>query len=691
MATRDVAIKLSLRDAELVKRGLEQLGADGQKALRKLESASKKPNRGLRALNSAVKSGKREMGSWASSVGAGTSVLSAFGVAGVGAAVAAGALFAALRKSREAVREAAEIGELASQAGVTAEQFQEAAIAADKFGVSISALTDAQKELSLRTDEFVTTGAGPAAEALERLGYTQDELAGKLRDSSALFDEVIDRIAVLDTRAAQIRVADEIFGGQGGEQLVQLLDAGAGAMARLRQEARDLGVILNEDEIRKARELSGELKLLERVIDTKLRSAFLDLAPVLVTVVDAFADIAKFAGDVVNRLKGVEDLAIRGLEQRVIQVKKLLDEENAREARVFSAGPRPQRVREFEDEYLKARDLLHFRRLLREEREKEEIEARSSEVPKQIQDVIDALRIEHQQLKRTATEQAVHNALRRAGIEATSEHAQTIRDLVTAIEREQNAMKGAAKELDAASGFRRAFEQIRDDAEDMASQVEQVVTRAFSSMEDALVQFVRTGKLDFTSLADAIIADMIRIQARQALVSVFDNLWGGGSRGTITQERSGQSGTASSGGPSGGFDIGAMLGKVFGSSSFGDLVPFANGGVINRPSLFPLANGGIGLAGEDGEEGIFPLRRIGGQLGVRGTAPQVTVEVPVKVTVVNETGSRINAEVESIQGADGIDLQVTVRDQVIDTIRSGDADEVLEERFDLVQPTWLRD
>ena len=49
------------------------------------------------------------------------------------------------------------------------------------------------------------------------------------------------------------------------------------------------------------------------------------------------------------------------------------------------------------------------------------------------------------------------------------------------------------------------------------------------------------------------------------------------------------------------------------------IVPYAKGGLIERPQLFPLANGAA-LAGESGVEAIMPLRRgKDGKLGVEAT------------------------------------------------------------------------
>lgn len=54
-------------------------------------------------------------------------------------------------------------------------------------------------------------------------------------------------------------------------------------------------------------------------------------------------------------------------------------------------------------------------------------------------------------------------------------------------------------------------------------------------------------------------------------------------------------------------------GNVF---SGGRVQAFARGGVVNSPTIFPMANG-TGLMGEAGPEAIMPLTRIGGKLGVR--------------------------------------------------------------------------
>ena len=72
-------------------------------------------------------------------------------------------------------------------------------------------------------------------------------------------------------------------------------------------------------------------------------------------------------------------------------------------------------------------------------------------------------------------------------------------------------------------GAKVALRTYIEDATNAAKQAERAVTGAFKSMEDALTQFVMTGKLDFNSLANSIISDLIRIQIQRAITLPLAN------------------------------------------------------------------------------------------------------------------------------------------------------------------------
>lgn len=77
------------------------------------------------------------------------------------------------------------------------------------------------------------------------------------------------------------------------------------------------------------------------------------------------------------------------------------------------------------------------------------------------------------------------------------------------------------------------------------------------------------------------------------------------------------------------FNGGGLLSGILGNAngnafSAGRVQAFAAGGIVNGPTLFPMANG-AGLMGEAGPEAIMPLTRIGGKLGVRAEGGGGTV------------------------------------------------------------------
>ncbi len=96
--------------------------------------------------------------------------------------------------------------------------------------------------------------------------------------------------------------------------------------------------------------------------------------------------------------------------------------------------------------------------------------------------------------------------------------------------------------------------------------------------------------------------------------------------------------------------MGGLFGSIFsgftGFSSGGVLnnfspIPFAQGGVISSPSLFPLGTNAMGLAGEAGPEAILPLARgQDGRLGVRTSQGGQTVNVTLNVTTADAASFR---------------------------------------------------
>tara|TARA_R100000234_G_scaffold13418_1_gene7456 strand:+ start:672 stop:3275 length:2604 start_codon:yes stop_codon:yes gene_type:complete len=139
------------------------------------------------------------------------------------------------------------------------------------------------------------------------------------------------------------------------------------------------------------------------------------------------------------------------------------------------------------------------------------------------------------------------------------------------------------------TGMKQGLEDYQKKVNDVAGNIKNAMGNALQGMEDALVNFVMTGKLAFGDLARSIIADIARIAIQQTIMApitgFFSNIFGGGSAN----------------------------GNAFVN---GEVQKYAYGGIVRRPTLFPMKNG-IGLMGEAGAEAILPLKRgSDGRLGV---------------------------------------------------------------------------
>lgn len=120
------------------------------------------------------------------------------------------------------------------------------------------------------------------------------------------------------------------------------------------------------------------------------------------------------------------------------------------------------------------------------------------------------------------------------------------------------------------------------------------------------------------------------------------------------------------GGLGGGFSGGmtTAIGGLYANGaafSRGNVTAFANGGVIDRPTIFPMARG-AGLMGEAGPEAVMPLKRgPGGRLGVEsngGGGGRIGLDVRVSV----DKDGNLAAAVQQIAGRE-MDVRIDTYDR----------------------------
>lgn len=192
---------------------------------------------------------------------------------------AAGAAWAITRMVGGVATLGNEIKISSERLGVGAEWLQEWQYAAQQFGVGNDALIDGLKELGLRADEFVMTGAGGAAESFQRLGITVKDLRGTAGETEKLLDLVLGRMGKIQNDAAKQRIFDEMFGGSGGEQLVTMLTRSREELTALRQAARDNGAILSEEDIEQSRQYVRQINELTSTLQGLKNSVLSSLLP----------------------------------------------------------------------------------------------------------------------------------------------------------------------------------------------------------------------------------------------------------------------------------------------------------------------------------------------------------------------------------------------------------------------------
>lgn len=527
------------------------------------------------------------------------------------------------------------MNDLSKKTGVAVSSLSRFGLAAEDSGASIDTVASGMKKLSGSMLDSVS-GNKQLSAIFSALGISVKDSSGNMRGLDDVMLQVADAFSMLPDGATKSATAVALF-GKNGVELIPMLNEGAAGIQKYASVISDeFGPKADQfnDNLNKfhANLQRLEVQILDRVLPA-LNSLFdaMDQSKKHIEEMQAvgatgniFLDNATNAADFVKQQNAVIEEQIKAIEEQVARANAALPDlmeqlKNAPEgSTLFDQltlqiatinGLLPEASKKLADlraqiqatplELTVTKEPFKYptrpnqgtsgpnEKALAAAFGAGQIDKLKEFLIKQ-RESIDLLALETQQVGMTAAEYSVlkaqkegMNEINKIIRENAGANTEAFRQEAEALLAEKIAMMQRNEE------FKRSFEggmvdglkRVREEFGNVGQAVSDTWVNAFQSMEDAFVNFVKTGKLDFKSLADSIIADMARITFRQMVSGLF----GGGGGG-------------------GGFNILSMFGLGGGSGS----VPLPP--IVTRAVGGSVSSGSPYLVGENGPELFMPNR-----------------------------------------------------------------------------------
>jgi len=652
-------------------------------------------------------------------------VLSLHGVFLSLAAVVGGAKLAgSFHAASEAVDD---LGKKSKVLGLSIEELSVLRFSAGESGVEFDTLAKMVGKASKNIGTFARTGAGPAAEAIRSLGIQVRDSNGGLRGMTELLPEIATAFEGMTDEGERLSLSEAIFGREGGNQFVQWLEDSGGFMedlARQTERATNLGVVFSERQFDRLKAYNDAIgRIGESWLGLRAR-IMVELAPALEDLANRLALSLARVGEFGANLASV---IVAGFEERDIfqsrnepdlnvafaAVKRLLSTFfNALWAEVST------RIALFATQlwdFLKT-VLIDVLGKLGEAIIKSaqklgsllgELLSFLGSLLLQLVDILKEVGVylgktwedTGKKLEGYATEleetRAIHWAFFNGAIATIDELGEKYRDAREEAEGYGDSVKkvGASASAIATTwseffaGMKQEWRSLRDEANDFATLGRNVFGSMARGISEGLASAIAKGEASFknfgkvalgvlTDVATSIAQMVLQFLFMRAIVQSFGGYFGSpvastGSGGTGTQ-------IPDFAGPA--TPTFAAKGGVFGFAAGG-----VASGVLDGPMAFPFSKK-VGVAGEAGPEvGFAPLRKIGGELGVKAVGGETVVQIIDQ----RKTGER--PEVSESTGGDGKKfLRVVIRDEVRRGIGEGEYDRAFSGSFGLTRKGTAR-
>ena len=428
-----------------------------------------------------------------------------------------------------AINQADAFGKLSRQTGVAADTLQSYVNAGKLAGVEQTAIDKGLARLASSIRE-ADQGVATYKDSFDALGISVRDSQGNLKSTEQVFGEISDRFKDMPAGTTKAALAMELFSRQ-GRKLIPLLDEGSEALNKWNYQTSD-------EFSQNAEYFNDQITMLGFGFDGFRKQLADALLPTLNELVGVFQDVFDSENDWTGLFKVIE-VAIRSVAFAIMGAIAL-----AKELIEFAKATKDIVGKWLQGDFTGMDEVRTDWRAGFAERFKENKELFDSIIG--------------------GTENAPEEYFQDG-----ENAAQSLKMTVIGVREEME--KSFGENMNAKLV---AFSKTLND---MGSMVGDTIVRAFKGAEDALVNFVKTGKLDFKSLVDSILSDLARMAIRQSITAPLFNAFSSALSGGFGNQ------PMSAGGY---FD--SITGKGIAGPNFG----LADGGYVNRPTYAMLAEGG---------------------------------------------------------------------------------------------------
>ncbi len=219
------------------------------------------------------------------------------GVKAIAGAVKEGAE-ALVDATADAAAYADEILTASTVTGMSTEDLQAYGYAAELVDTSLETLTKSMAK-NIKSMDNARKGSENYAEAYEKLGVQVTDADGNLRDSEKVYWECIDALGAMTDETERDAISMQLF-GKSAQDLNPLIEKGSAGIAALKDEAKAMGAVLDEDTLVALSGTDDALQRLNQQTDIFKRTVGARIAPVIEGAAEAATKMLDGLSDAID-------------------------------------------------------------------------------------------------------------------------------------------------------------------------------------------------------------------------------------------------------------------------------------------------------------------------------------------------------------------------------------------------------